>query len=287
MRFQSPQFGLQEFCANPQREKMNSYRQNLCRILLLSLCSSMFAMTLLPAQGADLESKTEHSVGISLSKYTYTEPNVMTLKAQNIGFEYAGTYAFGSQWPSQGKSWFIGGDIRYATGAADYESPISGTVSDTPNRYVEGRLILGKDFDMGTYVLAPYAGLGLRLLHNDLRRDPRGYRRDSSYTTVPLGVVHRIKFSDQSVLSTTVEYAHLLKGIQKVQLTDTKLHSENLTLDQKKGRGFKLAMMLRFANFSFGPTVSYWNIAKSEAYKVWDEPANTTREIGLKAQYHF
>jgi hypothetical protein len=266
---------------------MNPYRQNLCHIFLVSLCSSMFAMTLLSAQGADLGSKTEHSVGISLSKYTYAEPNVMTLKAQNIGFEYAGTYAFGSQWPSAGKSWFIGGDIRYATGAADYESPISGSVSDTPNRYVEGRLILGKDFDMGTYVLAPYAGLGLRLLHNDLRRDPRGYRRDSSYTTVPLGVVHRIKFSDQSVLSTTVEYAHLLSGVQKAQLADTKLNLENVSLDQNKGHGFRLAMMLRFANFSFGPTVSYWSLAKSEVYKGWFEPANTTREIGLKAQYHF
>jgi hypothetical protein len=266
---------------------MNTHRQNLCHIFLVSLCSSMFAMTLLPAQGADLESKTEHSVGISLFKYTYMEPNVMTLKAQNIGFEYAGTYAFGSQWPSQGKSWFIGGDIRYATGAADYESPISGTVSDTPNRYVEGRLILGKDFDMGTYVLAPYAGLGLRLLHNDLRRHPGGYRRDNSYSTVPLGVVHRIKLSDQSVLSTTVEYSHLLSGTQKAQLTDTKLHPENVSLDQNKGHGFRLAMMLRIANMSFGPTVSYWNIAKSDVYKGWYEPANTTREIGLKAQYHF
>ncbi len=247
----------------------------------------MFAMTLLPAKGADLESKTENSVGVSVSKYTYAEPNVMTLKAQNIGIEYSGTYAFGSQWPNQGKTWFIGGDIRYATGAADYESPKDGTISDTPNRYVEGRLILGKDFDMGTYVLAPYAGLGLRLLHNDLRSNPAGYRRDSSYTTVPLGVVHRIKFSDQSVLSTTVEYAHLISGVQKAQLADTKLNLENVSLDQNKGYGFRLAMMLRFANMSFGPTVSYWNIAKSEVYKGWFEPANTTREIGLKAQYHF
>jgi len=266
---------------------MNIHRQNEFSIILLSLCSSFFSMTLLPAQAADLGSKTEHSLGISLSKYTYAEPNVMTLKAQNIGFEYAGTYAFGSQWPSQGKSWFIGGDVRYATGAADYESPISGSISDTPNRYVEGRLILGKDFDMGTYVLAPYAGLGLRFLHNDLRSHPGGYRRDSSYTTVPLGVVHRIKFSDQSVLSTTVEYSHLLSGVQKAQLADTKLNLENVSLDQNKGHGFRLAMMLRFANLSFGPTISYWKIAKSEVYKTWYEPENTTREIGFKAQYHF
>jgi len=247
----------------------------------------MFAMTLLSAQGADLESKTENSVGISFSKYTYVEPNIMTLKAQNIGIEYSGIYAFGSQWPSQGKSWFIGGDIRYATGAADYESPISGSISDTPNRYVEGRLILGKDFDMGTYVLAPYAGLGLRSLHNDLRSNPAGYRRDSSYTTIPLGVVHRTKFADHSVLSTTAEYAYLLSGVQKAQLTDTRLNPENVSLDQNKGYGFRLAMMLRFTNFSFGPTVSFWKIAKSEVYKGWFEPANTTREIGLKAQYHF
>ena len=247
----------------------------------------MFVITLLPAQGADLESKTQNSVGISLSKYTYAEPNVMTLKAPNTGIEYSGTYAFGSQWPSRGKSWFISGDIRYATGAADYESPISGSISDTPNRYIEGRLILGKDFDMGTYVLAPYAGLGLRMLHNDLRRNPAGYRRDSTYTTIPLGVVHRTKFSDQSVLSTTVEYSHLLSGNQKAQLTDTNPSLENLSLDQNKGYGIRLAMMLRFANLSFGPTISYWKIAKSENYKTWYEPENTTREIGFKAQYHF
>ena len=266
---------------------MNTHSQNLCRTFLLFLCSSMFVITLLPAQGADLESKTQNSVGISLSKYTYAEPNVMTLKAPNTGIEYSGTYAFGSQWPSRGKSWFISGDIRYATGAADYESPISGSISDTPNHYIEGRLILGKDFDMGTYVLAPYAGLGLRMLHNDLRRNPAGYRRDSTYTTIPLGVVHRTKFSDQSVLSTTVEYSHLLSGNQKVQLTDTNPSLENLSLDQNKGYGIRLAMMLRFANLSFGPTISYWKIAKSENYKTWYEPENTTREIGFKAQYHF
>ena len=266
---------------------MKTNYQNLYGIVVHSLCSSMFAMTLLPAQAADLGSKTENNLGITLSNYVYDEPNIMALKAKNIGIDYSGTYALGSQWPNQGSAWFIRGDLRYATGAADYESPISGSISDTPNRYVEGRLMLGKDFDMGAYVLAPYAGIGLRYLHNDLRRHPAGYRRDTSYTSLPIGVIHRTKLPDQSVLSTTFEYAHLLSGISKVQLSDINSSRENLSLNQHKGHGLRLSMMLRMDNWSFGPTFSYWKIAKSEVYKDWFEPENTTREFGIKAAYHF
>jgi hypothetical protein len=60
-------------------------------------------------------------------------------------------------------------------------------------------------------------------------------------------------------------------------------------LDQPKGYGLRLGAMMRFDNWSVGPTLSYWNVAQSEVGGVPPvyEPKNTTYELGLKLMKHF
>jgi hypothetical protein len=245
------------------------------------------------AQASDLSTRSGHSLGLDLSAYTYDEPGVMTLKSRQLGVDYAFTYALGGTWPRSNEGWFVRGELRLATGKADYRSSISGSIDGTGNGYVEARGLVGRDFDRGGYVLAPYVGLGLRQLRNDLRgvssTGARGYRRASEYTSLPMGLTHRVKLADQSQLATTVEYMHLISGLQTAALSDASASRTDLSLKQRRGHGLRLNVMNRHDNWSWGPTLTYWNIGASDpgGSPAYIEPKNKTYELGLKAAYHF
>ena len=247
------------------------------------------------AQSSGLGTDSEHRLGVSLIGYQYKEPGVMTLKAQKIGFDYAGTYAIASQWPNVDRRYFVRTEVSYAVGDADYSSPISGTLANTENWYYEIRAMVGRDVDMGGHVLAPYAGLGFRHLFHDLRgvssTGSRGYRRENRSENLFVGLTHKTHVSANAQLHSTVEYMHLLKGIQKARLTDTGGVFPDITLDQDSCFGLRLSSMWRFDTWSMGPTLTYWKIKQSNTVRAggsdWVEPKNTTTEIGVKAAYHF
>jgi len=228
-----------------------------------------------------------------VSNYKYDEPGVMTLKAQKLGIDYAYTYAFGSTWPRSSESWFVRGEVRYASGKADYASPISGSMGGKPNAYLEARALLGKDLGMGTYLISPYAGLGLRRLHSDLRgpssTGAMGYRRDNDLTYALFGASHRFKLTGQAQLHTSVEYLHLVRSTQGVRRTDASPLLSDLSLRQKSGHGLRLQVMRLNDRWSFGPILSYWQIDASETAGSPPafEPKNKTYEFGLKATYQF
>ena len=231
------------------------------------------------AQNAELATKSEKTAGITLSSYKYDEPSYMTLKANKVGIDFSGTYAFGSAWPNPQLGWFLKGEFQTLSGKADYESPFSGSISNTPNRSIEARALLGKDFEVGGAMLAPYVGLGYRHLYSDI-----GYKRTSSYTTLPVGITHKMRTSGQDQLHTTFEYMHLLSGLHKVNLL-----SQNVSLNQKSGYGLRLSTMYRFDTWSVGPTITYWNMDQSEVGGVLPvyEPKNKTYELGFKGAYRF
>jgi hypothetical protein len=139
-------------------------------------------------------------------------------------------------------------------------------------------VLAGKDIDMGTYVLSPYTGVGYRHLFNDL-----GYERTSDYTTFPIGLTHKVKLTDNSQLHTTVEYMHLLSGVQKVQLI------QSIRMNQKNGYGLRFSMQKRQDKWSMGPTLTYWSLGQSELGGLTPlyEPKNNTIEIGFKGAMHF
>ena len=249
----------------------------ISQVILLGCTFSLISSA--SAQPHELASKSENFYALSLSNYKYDEPGYMTLKAQKIGLAYSGTHAFGAAWPNPNQAWFLRTDLSYSSGGADYQSPISGNISNTPSWYLEARALFGKDIQMGSYVLAPYVGVGHRHLYSDI-----GYQRDSYHTTLPIGITHKVKLDNQAQLLTTFEYMHLLKGQQKV-----KLATQNVSLDQKSGYGIRASMLRRQNQWSFGPTLTYWHLDQSEvggAIPVF-EPKNKTLEFGIKGAYHF
>ena len=239
-----------------------------------------FAAVCLPtsAQTTNLATASENTFGFSASSYKYNEPGFMKLNATKLGLDFSATYGPGAKWPNKPDSWFYKAELSYFSGNADYTSPISGTISNTPHWFYEARVLAGKDIDLGNYVLSPYTGVGFRHLFNDL-----GYERTSDYTTLPIGLTHKVKLTDNSQLHTTVEYMHLLSGVQKVQLIQT------IRMNQKNGYGLRFSMQKRQDKWSMGPTLTYWNLGQSELGGLTPlfEPKNNTLEIGFKGAMHF
>jgi hypothetical protein len=257
---------------------------SLLRAALVSLNSSLVfaaALACLPAvaQSPSLATSSENTFSISASNYKYDEPGYMTLKATKLGLDFSSTYAPGAKWPNTSDAWFYKAQLSYSSGKADYTSPISGNLNNTPHWYYEARALMGKDIDMGSYMLSPHVGLGYRHLFNNL-----SYDRISNYTTLPLGLTHKVSLADQSQLHTTFEYMHLLSGEQRV-----KLGIQTYNLDQPRGYGIRLDMSRRYSTWSLGPTLTYWHLGQSEVGYPTPlfEPKNNTLEIGLKGAYRF
>lgn len=244
-------------------------------------------------QGKDLATKSAHEVGIAVSHYKYTEPDVLSIKGLKMSLDYSGTYAFDSYWPSRGGGWFLRGDLRYSRGKVDYNSGLSGSIDDRPDWYYEVKGLVGKDFYFSNYTLSPYIGLGYRHLYNDLRgvstTGARGFRRESDYYTLPLGVTHRANLTSKSQLVTTIEYSYLIRGRQDSKLSDALPGIADVTLRQPSGYGVRVGTMLKFDTWSIGPTLTYWNIQRSDIGGTPPvvEPKNNTLDFGVRAAYHF
>lgn len=266
----------------------------LCNAFQAKLLAFGIANLVVGVANADvirLCTQSGQSIGVGLSDYTYEEPKVMSLKAEKISLIYSYIHALNGNATCTPDGWFAGGQVQFSAGNADYQSPISGSLNNTPNWYVNTQFRMGKDISIGSNVVSPHVGLGLRLLHNDLRTNDirQGYRRDSRYLYTTSGATHKTQLQNTHVLFTTFEYMHLLQGVQRVSFSDQYLSAQNVRLKQSKGYGLSVETMLRAKDWSVGPVVTYWKIEKSNVSGVPAvfEPANTTLEIGFRINRNF
>lgn len=267
----------------------------------LSVCLAITSIALVAllvqpasAQTQGLGTQPGEEVGISISNYTYDEPGYMDLKAVKLGIDYSITHTFPGTWPRKDEASFFTGEFRFASGDAKYANNAgTATGRGLTNWYWEARALTGVDIDMDGYVLAPYVGLGYRHLFNDLRPLTNelagGYRRESSYFSLPIGVTLRTRASDQSQLLTTFEYMYLLRGTQTAQLSDYNPLGQNLRMRQRNGHGLRLKMMRQSTDWSIGPTLTYWRVGSSDTAgsPAYFEPKNNTLELGLSIRKRF
>ena len=169
-----------------------------------------------------------------------------------------------------------------------------------PDWYLEARGLVGKDWAINDAVFSPYIGLGYRYLANDARgftdTGAVGYRRESRYLYLPIGVTHRIALNDLARLVTELEYDHFLSGTQISRLSDAGLGYGDVTNNQSSGYGLKLSVMYEKSNWAIGPYMHYWNIGQSDIAVLYQngspvgigwEPKNNTVEFGVKARQQF
>jgi hypothetical protein len=254
------------------------------------------------AETTNLKTTTGNEVGLTVSYYVYREPEIsLSLKGTKLGIDYNGSLALHNDW-------FLRGDLRFAIGEADYSSSPSGNKNGNTDWYYEVRGLVGKDFQVRNHGYSPYIGLGYRYLFNDLRgltsNGSAGYRRESNYFYLPVGVTHRLQLRPHARLVSTVEYDYLLRGRQESQLSDIGggqffAGASDVTNKQTRGYGLRLGVMYEMSRWSAGPYLTYWRISQSDdadtflvhngvtiAVPVF-EPRNNTVEAGVKASYKF
>jgi len=225
--------------------------------------------------------------GVQGSMYEYDEPDFALLEGNRLGV--SGSYTFPGE---SRRHWRIEG--RYSYAALDYTG--SGTLSDVPDHLFELRGIVGRDYRSERVLWAPYAGIGLRYLYNDLRgtssTGARGYQRESQYWYVPLGVTLRVPLDETWVMAPQIEYDVFVKGSQRSYLSDTGLGYSDVTNKQSKGRGARAQLAFEGPRWSVSLWLHYWDIEDSDTRpvglgQVGFEPANTTRETGVEVRRRF
>ncbi len=260
--------------------------------ILSAVCPAAFAQ-----DGRDpLLTRPGLEVGVQAAHYHYEEPGVAKL----IGLRAGGVGAFTF---TQGDAFFKA-DGRVSLGSLNYQG--SGTQSNIPDYIFEARFVAGADLQAGEgVVFSPYAGLGYRYLYNDLRGYTRGpvtplnpsgiyagYRRYSNYLYAPLGLTLRTGINDGWVLAPTLEYDLFIRGKQITLLSDAGLGDPDMTNAQKRGKGYRFALMAEKDHVVIGLWMHYWSIEISEVVspapgKFGWEPENWTREIGVEVRYRF
>ena len=263
----------------------------------------MFILALLPvtttvhAEPTSLKTQAGSDIGLSLSSYQYQEPGLMSLKGGKMGLEFHTTKVLQNDQ-------FIRGDFRYAFGTVDYNSNGTGSKTGELDLYIEARVLIGKDWAINDAVLAAYTGFGYRYLFHDGQGISCnaglcyfGYRRESNYFYLPIGIIHRSSLKGQARLVGTLEYDHLLAGKQISRLSDGGAGYSDATNHQSSGYGLKLSIMYEKGIWAVGPYAHFWNINNSGIVPeirygtptgryLW-EPKNNTSELGLKASQRF
>lgn len=240
------------------------------------------------AQADPLATRKGLELGLQLSGYEYEETSFAMLEGERIGLTAAYTFRNDSRLFSR-----IEG--RFSYGELDYTG--SGTQSGNPDELYELRALVGRDYAVGKSVWAPYAGLAIRYLYNDGRGTTStgalGYRRESRYWYVPLGITWRIPLGESWVLAPQIEYDAFASGSQTSYLTDTGIPGfTDARNRQGRGEGARGQLALEKDSWVFSAWFNYWHIQDSDVvpigngYVGW-EPENYTREAGVEVRYRF
>jgi hypothetical protein len=239
------------------------------------------------AQRDPLATRGGWEIGLQAAGYEYDEPNFALLEGERVGV--SGSYTFLGQGRLHSRL-----EVRYSYAQLDYTG--SGTLSGVPDHMLELRALVGWDYRAGRFVWVPYAGLGYRIVYNDLRgissTGAIGYRRKSRYYYLPVGVTLRLPMGEGWVFAPQLEYDAFTNGKQRSYLGDTGLGFNDVTNRQARGRGARVQLAFEGPRWSFSLWSHYWKIEDSDIQPiglgfVGLEPANVTRESGVELRYRF
>lgn len=249
------------------------------------------------AQALPLTTLNAGELGFDVSSYRYQETGNGSSFMSNEGNKVGIAAGFSQALPDH---WFWGVDARHASGNVSYTSASTGSKGNNPDAITEYRLTGGKDYAFGSFVLAPYFGLGQRELSNDMRgyttTGSAGYRRFSEYTYMPIGITHRMRAGTDARWSTSLEYDVLLEARQKSYMSDVNSTSNDPVNVQRQGYGMRLVASYETFFWTFGAFAHYWSLGDSDqALRTLSgvpsglimQPQNTTREVGLQFRLRF
>lgn len=254
--------------------------------------SAMFALFCGALAGSAGAAQREVEIAADSGAYLYEEPGVMRLSGRMSGLSASVRYDQTVQHDTgrlirgarggENIALTLIGQGRLATGSADYSSLETGTADDFPSTLTDLRVLAGAAVSSGSTRLTTYLGLGRRDLVNDSSGRTSttghyGYRRQSNYIYTPVGLDLRIGLENRRRLLFGLEYDALFAGKQRSYLDDLTVGNRQL-----RGHGTRANAELGFSGWRIGLHYQRWAIDDSLPANGFYEPANVTRETGLR-----
>ena len=185
-------------------------------------------------------------------------------------------------------------EVRYSSGEVDYDGKllfddygdIPYTINNCKDYIVDIRLLTGSQKASQEQTSQFYIGLGYRYLNDDMSSDPAGYKRESNYLYLPLGLRARLELDQGWYVAWTLEFDLLLHGRQNSYLPQQ-------TIRNKQSRGIgsqgslELGCHVKGFDFGISPFVRTWLIDASNLDQGYQEPYNTTLEYGMSVVVRF
>ncbi len=257
-----------------------------------------------------LDPRHTHSLetGTDIYYSSYAEPDA-GVKNRGVMTGYHANYAYR---PEDGNFLnnvilnMYGFEARFAYGKLDYK----GSGKDKNSNYnYELRALAGKDYLLADRSLwTPYLGFGYRYLldkGNGLLTSTGsyGYDRHSNYFYLPVGFNASIPYGSWTS-ALNIEYDIFLHGVQVSDFSDGDQFNQddnpNIHNSQGSGYGLRGSLKLTYAmqkfNIYIEPFFRFWSIKRSNLVSAtvdgvfsdqWNEPSNTTWEIGSKFGLQF
>lgn len=237
-------------------------------------------------------------VGAEVFNYKYREPGLMSMEGPLYGVTARVTW----REPQPEAGWMYRVDARYARGKTDYDGSLWDgtpyTISGEDNQAHEIRAMAGYDWPAPDSLTTLYFGLGYRYKTDD-SSDPAAYKRESTYTYLPIGIEH-LRHTAPGDLRFALEYDLFLSGKQESHLG---VPFGKISNTQNSGYGVRGSVAFTWERGSYSfmiePFVRYWDIDDSEiVYRTvylfpylyligFLEPANDTLEAGVNLKMTF
>ena len=312
-----------------------SYRQMI--LVAAAIASLPFRAFAQLTVDSNLTTPSGHELNFNVGGYDYVEPGDTSISIH--GLKFGGGYT-GTMLLNANRHWFLQADAQGLAGRTTYDGwcypflirpdsrSINGyalTVGDSSpcsesgdnDWYIEGHVLIGKDFIGRRWGWSPTGGLGVRHLSNGIAGIP-GFRTDE-YLYVPIGITARTMVASRSAVSFNVEYDRLVRGWQQTrnsQLGGGEVPAtpsappftiegfSDISFDQHSGWALRASAKYHVARrWSIEPEYIHWNVSDSPvSYETATftvnritaqqqlgayEPLNTTNEFTVKLGFHF
>lgn len=205
---------------------------------------------------------------------------------------------FAANWNFDARLWAGGGSV-------DYSANDGNRLEDVAQYMAQLELLVGRRFaTSATSFVMPYAGIGGRSLSDrsgglTTETGDQGYDREIGYSYVPLGVAAVTERPGGRRMAVYGQYNWVVGGTSRSEFGDIDPSAPTVEVDFESGHGWEIGAKLTTpvgrGTVSVQPFLRTWDIDQSTSAFFMEEdftvelfePANQTREVGVRFTYGF
>jgi hypothetical protein len=264
---------------------------------LKTILSSIFIIIIYQVNLSAAEVGTKHEYGLSfLGSYEYEEPKFMNLRSgsqaaddelANLGFLYNYKNAFINDDGFLNEFEF---DSSYQFLTQTYWSNGTGTMKDIDVEIYNLRALYGIQL---SDKLMLKSGIGYRHLYHYWQNRTSttghfGYDREQDYTYIPIIAELKMPIPELNLDGKLkIEFDQIIEGNNTSYLGYLGGANRDLSFKNSDGYAWKVAYEGKRNGFIFEPYYEFMHVDDSNLVSSSHEPANTTKEIGLRVKKEF